>query len=96
MRLIDHKTVDDLIYRKDFHTQEQFNQRQDYFIWASRMLEHGSFRTMKDQMIWEYHSENMPRRKIAQRVDLDDSWVSRKIIQIRQYLMISSQSAAYG
>jgi hypothetical protein len=95
--LVDHKNVDDLAYRKDFQTEAQFNARVTYFNWASHMLSQGSFKSMRDQMIWEYHSEGLSRRKIAERVDLNDRWCGRKILQIREYLMsMSSQSAAYG
>lgn len=96
MRLVDHKTVEDLAYRKDFHTQNQFEAKVNYSLWATQMLELGSFRSMMDQMIWEYHSDGLSRREISERIDLNDRWISRKIIQIKSYLSNSSQCATYG
>ncbi len=98
MRIIDHKTIDDLAYRKDFQTKNQFEAKLSYFSWASQMAEQGQFQNMTDQLIWEYHSEGLSRRKISKYVDLEHSWCSRKITQIREYLMMStaSQCAQYG
>lgn len=95
---IDHKTTSDLSYRKDFQTKDQYEARLNYFSWASEMLETRSFRSFKDQLIWEYHSEGLSRRKISERIGLGDRWCSRKIIQIREYLMMStaSQCAMYA
>lgn len=94
--LIDHKNVDDLVYRKDFQTQTQFDAKIRYYTWAEQMLHLGSFRSMRDQVIWEYHSDGMSRRKISERVGLEHSWCSRKIVEIRAYLTTSSQCALYG
>lgn len=98
LRLVDHKNTEDLAYIKDFQTTDQFIIKQNYFIWAEQMAHHGSFRSVRDQMIWEYHAENIPRDRIAMLVGIGDRWCSRKILQIRDYLMnaISSQSAVYG
>lgn len=93
MMLVDHKTIDDLAYRKDFHTQNQFEAKQSYYSWAEQMLHLGSFKSLRDQMIWEYHSDGLSRRKISERVGLDDRWCSRKILRIREYLMTTVASA---
>jgi hypothetical protein len=83
---------------KDFQSIDAFSARRNYFAWASQMLEVGNFKSMRDQMIWEYHTEGLSRRKIAERVDLGDRWCSRKIQQIKEYLVMSTASmcASYG
>lgn len=93
--LIDHKTITDLIYLKDFQTRDTFEAKVNYFTWASQMLHLGNFKSIKDQIIWEYHSDGLSRRKISERIGLGDRWCSRKIVQIREYLMISSSQSAY-
>lgn len=96
MRIVDHKTVDDLAYRKDFQTQQQFDAKQSYFVWASSMNESGSFKSMKDQLIWEYHAEGLSGRMVSRIIGIDHKWCAKKISKIREYLMLSSQCAAYG
>lgn len=88
----------DLSSRKDFQSIDAYEAKVSYFSWASQMLEQGSFRSLKDQMIWEFHAEGMSRREISERIDLDHTWCSRKIVQIRSYLSqtTASLSAAYG
>ena len=88
----------DLSQRKDFQTIDQYEAKLNYFSWASQMLEFGNFKSMKDQMIWEYHTEGLSRRTISARIGLNDRWCSRKILQIRDYLVntTASQCAVYG
>lgn len=97
-RIADHKTIDDLYYRKDFKTQYQFDAKVSYFNWATQMLETGQFKSHMDQTIWEYHSEGRSRRQIAKIVSLSDRWCLTRINQIRDYLgSVSSQFAElYG
>lgn len=93
---MNHNSLYLLDCRKDFKSTEAFEMKQNYSIWAARMLEHGSFRSLRDQMIWEFHAEGLSRREIAEQIDLGDRWCSRKILQIREYLSMSSASAIYG
>lgn len=98
MRIVDHKTIEDLAYRKDFQTKDQFDAKVNYSVWAEQMVHMGSFRSEKDQLIWECHVEGLSRRKISAMIGLGDRWCSRKIIQIREYLLnsTSSQCAVYA
>lgn len=96
-QVIDHKTQIDLAYRKDFHTQAQFEAKQNYYQWARGKLNDGRFNSERDKLIWEYHADGVSSRQISPRIGLEQSWLVRKINKIKEQLeSIGSVSYAYA
>lgn len=71
---------------KHNQTEDTFKANQNYYSWARSKVNEGRFDSTKSQLIWEYHSEGMPRRQIAPRVGYEHSHISRKIQKITRYL----------
>ena len=94
--IIDHKTPLDLIKFKDFQTAHQFQAKQNYYQWARSKLSSAQFKTTKDKLIWEHHSEGLSTRQISPRVGLEQSWTCRRINKIKTYLMNSIGSMSYA
>lgn len=84
--IIDHKTGLDFIAKNDFHTQIQFDAKQNYYQWARSKLHDGNFQDDRDKLIWELHVEGVSSRQISPRVGLEQSWTVRKINKIKDYL----------
>ncbi len=53
--------------------------RTEYYRWAVRMVREGEFKSPRDKIIWELHSEGTPHPVISLKVKLERSWVSRRI-----------------
>lgn len=83
----------------DFASVMTFEARVSYYQWCSAMAERGRFDTQRDKQIWSAHAEGTPRRKISADVNVEQSWVTRKIHQIEHSLVnqvIGSVSLADG
>lgn len=85
-RIADHESSFDLFQKREFQSHDLFEAKLNYFQWARTMLFEGSFRSIRDQIVWEYHTEGLSRRQISARVGLEHSWCGRKVHRIRAYL----------
>ncbi len=96
LMLVDHKNVLDLTLKKDWQTKLQFEAKANYYEWARRKLTDGNFVatfSYKDQVIWENHCEGASRRDIANVVEFENSYISRKIDKIESFLRTHSVSS---
>lgn len=96
LMLVDHKNVLDLATKKDWQTKVQFEAKYNYYEWCRQKLNDGNFRETfpyKDQKIWEYHSEGWSRREISVEVGYENSYISRKIDRIEDFLKTHSVSS---
>lgn len=65
-------------------TQDVFNAKVIYSSWAQEKLNLNKFPTEKDKLIWECHVEGQTTREIAPKIDLNQSWISRRISYMRK------------
>jgi len=72
---------DNINFRTDF-----FDSIRDYYLWASRMLQIGSFKTPRHKKIWELHSNGISSRKISKEVLIDQSLICKEIKKMKQEL----------
>lgn len=84
-QLIDHQSAADFSQRASFKTG-YVEITQEYYTWASSMIEHGRFVTRLDHHIWTLHSEGKSSREIQAETAIEQTWVCRKIKKIRMYL----------
>lgn len=82
----DKGSTSDFRSRVDAKSVDAYQAKLNYFLWASDMASNGVFRDKRDKTIWEAHADGVSRRKIAPKVDLEHSYISRKISQIKSYL----------
>lgn len=98
-RNLDSKCTSQVAIMVNFTEKALFNSRFSYYQWAREKLDQGTFRSETDRIIWENHSEGLPRRDIAPRVGLEHSWVTRRIKNIEGYLkdkIFTVASASYA
>lgn len=100
-RNLDGKCSAQVALMDNYREKTLFDSRMNYYQWAREKLNTGKFKSESDKLIWECHAEGMPRRKIAPRIGLEHSWVTRKIHRIEKYLKnevlsIASVSYAFG
>lgn len=79
-------SLSDIALLKDFQTLDVFEAKRHYYAWASSMLIVGIFKDRRDKKIWQLHIEGISRRKIAPKVGLEHSWISRRLKRIEKYL----------
>lgn len=63
-----------------------YEAKQNYFMWASTQVYQKDFKSNRDKIMWEFHSEGLTSKEIAPRFGLEDSWVRRNVSKIRKYL----------
>lgn len=80
----DHKSIFDLVYRKDFQTQTTFDAKVSYYSWARTKLQQESFTSTTDKIIWESHTEGQSTRQIGSKIGFDQSWIVKKLKKIRE------------
>lgn len=85
-RHVDLGSTADLGERTAFKNKITFEAKQNYFIWASQMLNVGKFESVNHQVIWELHADGFTSREIAPVIGLDQSNVVRAIKRIENYL----------
>lgn len=88
--LTDHKSACDLAQRTNFQTHDTYQANVSYYQWARDKLNQGLFTSYRDRLIWENHTEGLSRRKISKVVGLEQSWVTRKLQKIENYLLTNS------
>jgi hypothetical protein len=82
-----------LKFKKDFSSQDCLEAKTSYFCWAREKLYSGNFKSDRDRMIWEYHTEGLSTRQISPRVGLEQSWIVRRIHRIENYLKTGLSSS---
>ncbi len=92
-RNLDSKATANLRHLTQFQ-EGIFEARRSYYQWAKEKLDYSEFRSEKDKLIWEYHSEGLSTREISPRIGLEQSWCVRKINKIKAY--ISDQAKTLG
>ncbi len=75
-----------LLDNKAFQSPQTFHAQVNYYQWARSKVNDGEFKAERDKLIWEYHSEGLSGRQMAPRIGLGQSWLSRKIHKIENYL----------
>lgn len=75
----------------DLRTSLQFEAKFSYYQWAREKLNQGRFDSTKDRLIWQYHAEGVSRREMSPRVGLEQSWITRKIHKIENYLKTQAE-----
>jgi hypothetical protein len=80
------RITDNLKIHNDFQTINNFQAKQNYFQWAKEKLNNTEFHSQRDKLIWEYHSDGLSSRKMSPRIGLEQSWLFRKVNQIKDYL----------
>lgn len=58
----------------------------DYYIWAEHMVLLGRFKSGRDRKIWRLHATGKTSRQIERKLAVDQSYICRKIKEIRTYL----------
>lgn len=85
--MIDHQNVLDFSQRMHFKSGN-FDAVRDYYYWAASTLNYTKFKTKIDRIIWEHHAEGESSRRIEIAVGRDQTWICRRIIKIREYLVL--------
>jgi hypothetical protein len=84
-RFVDHGTLEDLKQRKNFKPGI-FELNLEYYLWANSQLHTNKFKDEKHKVIWENHANGLSCAEISELINLDRTWISRLIKQIRKYL----------
>lgn len=67
--------------------QEQLTACISYYRWVSETATHASFKSEMDRKIWQLHADGHTQQRIEELVCLDQSRISRRIKNIKSYLL---------
>ena len=84
-QLTDHQGAYDFSQRIGFKT-DLISLTVDYYRWAEHMVSSGHFKSEVDRAIWLLHAEGKSSRYIGSKVGLEQTWICRKILKIKNYL----------
>ena len=79
-------SIDILNGNSKFKSTSTYELNLDYYLWAKNKANEGRFLSTNDKTIWELHAEGLTRREISPVVGFEQSWITRKIHRIEQYL----------
>jgi hypothetical protein len=65
------------------YTLNMFDETREYYLAAANLLNTFTFKNHRDRKIWTMHSEGIPERHIAQKLNITD-WRVRKLIKMLQ------------
>lgn len=101
-RNLDNKTIHKFYQLQDAQSTYQFEEKRSYYQWAQEKANTAHFHNPKDKLIWEYHSQGLPRRAISPLVGYEQSWITRKIKKLEGFLkeqadiIVGSMTASYS
>jgi len=75
-----------------FKSEDTYNNKLSYYVWAKQSLNLGKFKSQKDKTIWEYHADGFSTRQIEKQLGISQSWIVRKIQNIKSYIASNNTS----
>lgn len=65
------------------YSLSQLEETRDYYLAATHLLNIFTFKNNRDRKIWTMHSDGIPERQIAERLNITD-WRVRRLIRMLQ------------